>query len=113
MVARWYIPLFSNQKSQFWYKFEGLGIYNVGIFYSNWDYFTTIWYILCPFGKFCCHLVYFSGSGMMNQEISGNPGRKPPAEVESMGSNSFNYFLLHAYNVHKSIAGVVIFSTLT
>jgi hypothetical protein len=32
---------------------------DVGTFYDCWVYFTAIWYILLPFGIFCCHLVYF------------------------------------------------------
>jgi hypothetical protein len=31
--------LFSNQKSQFWIKFEGLRLENVDIFYGHLDYF--------------------------------------------------------------------------
>jgi hypothetical protein len=51
---------FSKQKSQFGCNFEGLGMDYVGIFYGHSVYFVVIWYI-------------FLGSGMMNQEKSGNP----------------------------------------
>jgi hypothetical protein len=49
---------------------EGLGMENVGIVYGHLAYFTAIWYILCTFGIFfpIC---------MLNQEKSGNPGRRP------------------------------------
>jgi hypothetical protein len=33
---------------------------DVGIFYVHWVYFTTIYYILWPFGTFYGYLVYFS-----------------------------------------------------
>jgi hypothetical protein len=39
--------LYSNQKSQFWYILERLGMENVGIVYDHLEYFTAIWYILC------------------------------------------------------------------
>jgi hypothetical protein len=29
----------------------------LGLFYGHWDYFMTIWYILCSFGKFLPALV--------------------------------------------------------
>jgi hypothetical protein len=57
-----YIP-----KIQVWYLFEGLGMENLGIYYST-------------YGEFCEHLVYFvvtgyisSHFGMLYQEKSGNP----------------------------------------
>jgi hypothetical protein len=37
-------------------------------------YFTSIWYILWPFGIFCSNLVYFPCVGKLYQEKSGNPG---------------------------------------
>jgi hypothetical protein len=37
--------------------FEGLGMENVCIFYGHLEYFTIIWYILWPFGKFGSLLV--------------------------------------------------------
>jgi hypothetical protein len=34
--------------------------------------FMTIWYLhTCSFGKFCGHFVFFTGIGMMFQEIIG------------------------------------------
>jgi hypothetical protein len=54
-IARWYIPVFSNQKSQFGKKLGGLAMEEVGIFYDIWSIvhtgifvhnFMTIWYIL-------------------------------------------------------------------
>jgi hypothetical protein len=35
--------LSSNQKYQFGYILEGLGMENVGIFYDHLEYFTDIW----------------------------------------------------------------------
>jgi hypothetical protein len=40
--------------------FEGLTTENLGIFYGLLVYFTAIGNILCPFGIFCSHLVYFA-----------------------------------------------------
>jgi hypothetical protein len=44
----------------------------------------AIWNILCPLGTFCIHLVHFvfiwyifSGFGIMYQEKSGDPAKKP------------------------------------
>jgi hypothetical protein len=34
---------FSNQKSEFGYILEGLGMKKVGIFYSHFEYIATIW----------------------------------------------------------------------
>jgi hypothetical protein len=39
---------------------EIFGIGNVGIFCGHLEYFSTIWYVSCPFGIFCAHLVTFS-----------------------------------------------------
>jgi hypothetical protein len=39
--------LFSNQKYQFGYMLEGLGMENVSIFYDHSEYLTAIWYNLC------------------------------------------------------------------
>jgi hypothetical protein len=41
--------LFSNQKSQFGYIWEGLRIENAGLFYGHLEYFTLIWYIIWQF----------------------------------------------------------------
>jgi hypothetical protein len=51
--------IFMNQKSQFGNVCEGLGMESVGIFYSQWEYFTAIWHLLWTFDTFCGHLVCF------------------------------------------------------
>jgi hypothetical protein len=67
--------IFSNQKSQFWYILEGLGMENFGIhilwpsdvFYIHFVYFVVIWFISPLFG-------------ILYQDKSGNPvfeKRKP------------------------------------
>jgi hypothetical protein len=38
--------LFLNQKSQFGYILEGLGMENVVLFYDHLEYFMAIWYNL-------------------------------------------------------------------
>jgi hypothetical protein len=35
--------IFSNQKYQYWYILEGLGMENFGICYGHVEYLTTIW----------------------------------------------------------------------
>jgi hypothetical protein len=59
------------------------------------------WYILCPFGLFYCHLVYFAAIwyslwyfgiyfprfGMLHQEKSGNPGEKFIPSDSTLGNN--------------------------
>jgi hypothetical protein len=37
---------------------------DVGTVYGNWVYFTSILYILLPFGIFYGHLVYFMSVGI-------------------------------------------------
>jgi hypothetical protein len=32
---------------------------NVGKCFGHLEYFIYIWNVLCPFGMFCVHLVYF------------------------------------------------------
>jgi hypothetical protein len=50
--------LFSNQKYQFGYIFEGLRMENAGIFYGHLEYFLVIWYMLWPFGSLSfCYIV--------------------------------------------------------
>jgi hypothetical protein len=44
-----------------------------GVFYGHLEYFTVIWYILRPFGKFCDYLANFPQFGLFYQEKSGNP----------------------------------------
>jgi hypothetical protein len=68
--------IFSNQKSQFGYIFEGLSMVDVGIF-------MVILSTLQPNGIFYVHLVhflghsvYFSRFGMFYREKSGNPDDK-------------------------------------
>jgi hypothetical protein len=56
--------LFSNQKSQFEYILEGLGMETVGIYYDHLEYFTAILYNLWPFVINCGHLVYYFHFGM-------------------------------------------------
>jgi hypothetical protein len=53
---------------------------DVGTVYGNWVYFTSILYILLPFGIFYGHLVYFMSVGIfffrfgkLYQLKSGNP----------------------------------------
>jgi hypothetical protein len=70
--------LFSNQKSQFGYILEGLGIENVIIFCDHLDYFMAIRYNLWQFGTACGHLVYFSHFGMFGPRKIWQPlGRRP------------------------------------
>jgi hypothetical protein len=46
---------------------------DVGISYGHFVYFTAIWHILWPFGKFYGYSVHFSSFGTLYQEKSGNP----------------------------------------
>jgi hypothetical protein len=46
---------------------------DVGFFYGHFSYFMAKWYVLLPFGTFCCHLVFFAVFGKLYGEISGNP----------------------------------------
>jgi hypothetical protein len=52
--------IFSNQKSQFGYKLEGLAMEDFGIFYGHFVYFKAIGYILWLFSIFYGYLLYFS-----------------------------------------------------
>jgi hypothetical protein len=47
---------------------EDVNIYNCHIVY-----FSAKWYILCPFGTFCGHLVFFPHIEILHREKSGNP----------------------------------------
>jgi hypothetical protein len=54
---------------------------NLGKFWRALDlqkciHFTDIWDLLRSLGTFCVHLVHFSNFGIMDQEKSGNPGRR-------------------------------------
>jgi hypothetical protein len=68
------VHIFSNQKSQFVYILECLGIENVGILFGH---FTVTWYILLPIGIICGNLVYFSHFGILYQDKTGSPGVHP------------------------------------
>jgi hypothetical protein len=68
--------LFSNQKSQFGYIWEGLRIENAGLFYGHLEYFTVIWYIKRPFGNVVVIWHISPHFGILCQEKSGNPGRQ-------------------------------------
>jgi hypothetical protein len=46
---------------------------DVGVLLGHLEYFTSILYILWPFGIFCDNLAYFSRFGMLQQEKSGIP----------------------------------------
>jgi hypothetical protein len=48
------LQIFANQKSQFWYFWQGVGMENVGLFYGNLVPFEL-------FGIFHGRLVYFVG----------------------------------------------------
>jgi hypothetical protein len=50
---------FQTKKIPIWVNFGGSCNEEVGIFYFPLVYFTTIWYILWPFGKFHGYLVDF------------------------------------------------------
>jgi hypothetical protein len=65
--------MFSNQKSQFGKILKGLAMEDVGIFYGHFVYMLAKLYTLWPLGKYCGHLAYFSGFGMLYREKSGNP----------------------------------------
>jgi hypothetical protein len=54
-AARWYV---FKPKIQFGKILESLGMGKVGILFGHWEYFTTIWYILLPFGTLVANLVY-------------------------------------------------------
>jgi hypothetical protein len=69
-VARWFV---FKPKIQIWINFGGPYIVKclyilrpLGIFYGDWGYFMTIWYILNSYGT-------FSGFDIMYHEKSGNP----------------------------------------
>jgi hypothetical protein len=69
--------MFSNQKSQFWYIWGGLGMENYGIFQLHSVYFAVICYRLWPFSKFCDRLEYFFRFGILCKGKSGNPVLQP------------------------------------
>jgi hypothetical protein len=49
---------------------EGLAMEDAGIFYGHLVNIPTMWYILCLFGIFCVHLVYFLCFGILYHEKS-------------------------------------------
>jgi hypothetical protein len=65
--------IFLNQKSKFVKILERIAIEDVGIFKHNFVYFTAKCSILCSYGTFIGHLIYFSRFGMLYGEKSGNP----------------------------------------
>jgi hypothetical protein len=74
--------LFSNQKSQFGFIFEGLAIDNLGIFYDHLVSFTAIGNILWSFGIFFPVLYFVTRkirqpwagfSDMLNRNIIETP----------------------------------------
>jgi hypothetical protein len=65
--------MFSNQKSQFWINFEGLGMEKVGIFCGQLEYIKAILNILWPFGNSVEIWYIFPRFGIFCQEKSGNP----------------------------------------
>jgi hypothetical protein len=65
--------IFSNQKQQFRYIWEGLGMENCGIFHLHSGYFVMIWYTLWSFSIFCDSLVYFFRFGTLFKGKSGSP----------------------------------------
>jgi hypothetical protein len=64
---------FSDQKSQFGYILEDLGMENVVIYSAHLEYFMIIRYILWNLGNFIAILVFFPRFGILYQEKSGNP----------------------------------------
>jgi hypothetical protein len=66
--------VFSNQKSQFWYIWEGLGMENCGIFHLHSVYFVAIWYIYVM-AIFYVRLVNFYHFGTLYKRKSGSPAR--------------------------------------
>jgi hypothetical protein len=49
----------ANQKYQFWYILEGVGMENVGLFYGHLAHFRAIWYIFYGRLVFFSYLVIF------------------------------------------------------
>jgi hypothetical protein len=64
-------------------------------------YFTTNWYILCPFGKICGHL--FSRFGMLYREKSGKPASNRSTEAVAgaveLGHSKASYQFLESKKV--------------
>jgi hypothetical protein len=62
--------IFSNQKSQFWYIWEGLGMENCGIFHVQYCFGIPM---LWQFSIFCDRLVTLYRFGILYKRKSGNP----------------------------------------
>jgi hypothetical protein len=68
---------------------EGLAMEDVGILNGHFVYFTSKWYILWPFGKFCGHLVQtLPHFGILYREISGNPALAANRQTKMKKNNS-------------------------
>jgi hypothetical protein len=68
--------IFSDQKCQFWYIFEGLWMDNIGVLHGHfiflllfYIYFMTTWYVCGHFGTFPPNFSFF-----LHQEKSGSLG---------------------------------------
>jgi hypothetical protein len=72
-VVRWYLHIFSNQKSQFGKILEGLATEDVGIFYGHFVYFTSERYIFGHSVHFVVIWYIFPSFCMLYREKSGNP----------------------------------------
>jgi hypothetical protein len=55
---------FFKPKITIWVILEGLAMQDAGTFYDHFVYFTTIWYILWPFGYFMVIWHYISRFGI-------------------------------------------------
>jgi hypothetical protein len=66
--------VFSNQKSEFGYILEGLGMEKVSIFFGYFEFITAVWYIFWPLGNLVAIWYLFLRFGILCQEKSGNPG---------------------------------------
>jgi hypothetical protein len=69
--------IFSFQKSQFGYIFEGLRMEIIGIIYEHLIQFTAVLCILYKFGTFCGHLVYFFPFWYVAPRKIWQPGQQP------------------------------------
>jgi hypothetical protein len=65
---------FLDQKSQFGYILDDLGIENVDIYSGHLEYFTSFGYILRAFDNFVVIWYIFPHFGILYREKTGNPG---------------------------------------
>jgi hypothetical protein len=65
---------FSDQKCQFGYILEGLGMENVGVLHGHFVFLLLFWYILWQSGIFVAISVYIFSQFFFQQEKSGNLG---------------------------------------